>query len=171
MMNFENLKTMSREQLLEVAGKQGVRVHHKAKPETIIKQIMDAVLVPQRPLSQTPEPSSPLVDPNECPRIAKLREQAERDKLNTPEMIEAALASIKAAQPKFESSYNREENTWTFKCLGAEESGNIFMPMRIILMKAGNVRRGKLALMGLNSEFDNTSAGGKNAYTNTVIAG
>lgn len=158
-MNFDNLKTMKREQLVELAGKQGLNVHHKAKPETIIKQIMDHVLVSQKPQVA----ADPMVDP----RLAAKRPEHN----NTPEQVDAILAPIKARVPEFEVKYDLEENTWHFRCKGAEECGNLSIPLRIIKMKADTVSRGRLVLMGLTPHFDTmNSALGKNAYTNTVLA-
>lgn len=154
-MNFEHLKTMSREQLLEVAGKQGMRVHWKAKSENIIKQIMEAVLTPQKPaeMQHKAEKPAPVADHN------------------TPEQVEAVIADIKARVPQFEAIYNSEENTWHFRCKGAEECGNLDIPLRVIKMKAQTVSRGRLQLMGLTEHFDRTAASGNSTYTNTVLAG
>jgi hypothetical protein len=152
-MNFDNLKKMSPEQLREIAGKQGLKVHHKAKPETVIKQIMEAALTPQQApvMHHVAEESIAPVDHN------------------TPEEVEAAIAHIKARQPAFESKYDLRENTWHFACNGALECGNLDIPLRVIVTKANTISRGRLAPRGLTHEFDSINAGGKNAYTNTVL--
>jgi hypothetical protein len=154
-MNFDNLKTMTPEQLREVAGRQGLNVHPRAKPETIIKQIMEAVLTPQK-LPEMQHKALAPVKPVDH---------------NTPEDVEAAIADIKARVPAFESRYDEAENTWHFRCKGAEECGNMDIPLRVIKMKAQNVSRGRLALVGLTEHFDRTVAGGNSAYTNAVLAG
>lgn len=154
-MNFDNLKAMSKEQLRELAGKQGLKIHHSAKPETIIKHIMEAALTPQ------PKPA--------------MQHQAEKPQRpvdhNTQAEVEEALADIKRRIPEFKTIYNEEENTVHFRCKGAEECVNLAIPLRVIKMKAQNISRGKLALIGLNDHFDRTTAGGNSAYTNTVLAG
>ncbi len=130
-MNVDALKAMSRPELVEFAGKQGVRVHHKAKP---------AAAAPVKPVDH-----------------------------NTAEAVEAAIKHIKDARPEFVSSYNATDNSWTFKYRGAEECGNLSIPLRIIVIKATNVARGALRFMALNEHFDAGSAGGKNTYTNNVL--
>lgn len=154
-MNFDNLKTLSPDQLRELAGKQGLKVHHKAKPETIIKQIIESALKPATPA--------------EMQHVAEKPQQPVHH--NTPDDVEAAIADIKAKIPQFESRYDLDENTWYFKCKGAEECGNLAIPMRIIKLKAASVSRGRIALMGLDGHFDRGNAGGNSAYTNSVLAG
>lgn len=154
-MNFDTLKDRTPEELREIAGRQGLKVHYKAKPETVIKQIMEAALLPQiqTPMQHVAEAAQVSVD--HC----------------TPEQVEEAIAKIKAKVPGFESHYDTDENTWHFRCRGAEECGNLDIPIRVIVMKAGTISRGRISPMGLTHEFDSINAGGKNAYTNTVLAG
>lgn len=170
----DNLKKMSRDELVKFADTQGVQVHWKSKPETIIKQIIDKVTAPV----QTIHKELPTVingveveKPKMTALTAKRFADAEEAKNNTPESIEAAIAGIKARAPEFTSVYDRGENTWQFSCKGALESGNIEIPMRKIIRIAENVSRGRLLLMGVNDHFDKTTARGHNAYTNTVLAG
>lgn len=153
-MNLDRLKEMTPEALRELALKQGLTPHWKAKPETIIKQIVDHVTMakPQEMQHVAETPKSPVFH-------------------NTPEEVEAMLAEIKARVPAFESKYDLTENTWHFRCKGAEECGNLDIPMRVIKMKAQTISRGKLTLMGLNDHFDKGNAGGNSAYTNNVLAG
>lgn len=155
-MNFDNLKSMKREQLLELAGKQGLQIHPRCKDETIIRHIMEKAAAPQ---ATTPN----------------LQHEAAAPQLsvdhNTPEEVEAAIATIKKREPQFESKYSADENTWHFRCKGAEECGNLDIPLRVIVMKAGTISRGRLMLRGLTEQFDRTAAGGNSAYTNVVIAG
>lgn len=151
-MNFEHLKTMKPDELRVIAGKQGLKIHHKAKPETIIKQIMESVLTPQAPAMQ---------------HIAEAPQAAVDH--NTPEEIEAAIAKIKERQPAFISAYSIEENTWHFSCKGTEECGNMAIPLRVIVMKAGTISRGRLAPRGLTHEFERLNSSPKNAYTDTVL--
>ncbi len=156
-MNFDNLKTMDVNQLREVAGKQGLQVHPRAGKDNIIKKIMEATLTPQqKPQTvDTPHPAEKPKKPVDN---------------NTKEQVEAAIADIKARVPQFEAIYNDEENTVHFRCKGAEECLNLAIPIRVIKMKAQNVARGKLSLIGLTEHFDKSIAGGNSAYTNTVLA-
>lgn len=153
--NFGRLSEMSRDQLVELAGKQGLRVHPRAKEETIIKSILDSV-TPQKP------------------QVADMQHVAEKPKKpvyhNTRDDVEKAISSIKARQPKLDAEFNEEENTVHFRCLGAEDCVNLSIPMRIIVQKAQNVSRGRIALLSLNREFgDLGGVSPKNAYTNIVI--
>jgi hypothetical protein len=149
-MNFNALKDLSREQLVELAGKQGLSVHHKAKPETIVKQIMDNTLVQQTPHNMQ-HPAEKVVAP-----VVKF----------TPEQVEEAIASIKARVPAFQSSYT--EDNWHFKCNGAEEVGNLAIPLRVIVMKAGNVSKGRRMMRRL-TDFGDINNSPNNAYTNSVL--
>lgn len=161
-MNVNNLSDLSRDQLLELAGKQGLSVHHKAKPETIIKQIVDHMLTPQQP--QVNQPPLEHYDP----RLAPKKEPV----FNTPEQVEEAIAHIKAAQPKFEALYNREERTVLFRCLGAEECHNLSVPLRVLVQKASMIKRGRIAPIGHRpTDFEPGNSGGLSAYTNVVLAG
>lgn len=160
-MNFENLKTMSREQLLEVAGKQGLQVHWKAKPETIIKQIMEKAFEPQKPVSVQQD------DPYADPRL-----KAERPVVYlTQDEVEAAIAPIKARRPDFVATYNLDEHTVKFSCRGAEETINMSAKPLTIRRHAEYIARGAARPMGHDrNNFDTINAQGKNAYTNTVLA-
>lgn len=163
---LENLKAMDLEQLRAFADTQGVQVHWKAKPETIIKQIIDKVANPVKT-------DAPKVREEEITQLtAKRLKDAEESAANTPDMIEDAIASIKAKLPEFKSEYNCDENTWTFSYKGATDCGNIAIPMRRILRQAQIVSRGRIAPVGHDPrEWGGDIAGGKNAYTNTVLAG
>lgn len=152
--NLDNLRTLSRDQLAEIARQSGVRVHHKAKPETIIKQITDKVFLPPK-VEQKHEAEKPM-----APVFH-----------HTQEDIEEALKDIKARIPDFISEYNVSENTVHFRCRGAEECLNLSIPMRVIKMKASNISRGRLVLRGHAPEsFDRGNAVGKSSYTNVVLA-
>lgn len=152
-MNFDNLKTMSREDLVILAAKTGVPVHHKAKPETIAKAITEAALVQQKP-HNTP--------------VEVKADKPKHD--NTPDDVEAAIKAIKDKRPDFVSKYNVEENTWHFSYKGAEEAGNLAIPLRLIKQKADNVSLGRRALMGHQDGFERMTSIGKNAYTNIVLS-
>jgi len=153
----ENLLKMSRDELVKFADTQGVQVHWNAKPETIIKQILDH-------LAHPPKKEAEPVDP----RLVAPKEAV----FNTPEELEKALAQIKQRVPAFETKYDAEEKTVHFKCKGAEECHNLSVPLHWLVKRAQLVSRGRLVPMGLNEHFESlNSASGKNSYTNTVLAG
>lgn len=151
----ENMKKMSREELVKFADTQGVQVHWKAKPETIIKQVMDKVSTPPKPVVKEEAKST-------APKEAVF---------NTRDQVEAALAHIKEKQPAFETIYSDEDKVVTFRCKGAENCMNMSVPLQWMVKQAQLVSRGRLVPMGLNEHFESlNSASGKNAYTNTVLA-
>lgn len=153
-LNLENLKTLTRSELAEIARQSGVRVHHKAKEDTIIKQIVDKVMLPpKQEMKHVAEKASDIVHHN------------------TEEDVEEAIKSLKEKVPDFVSVYNKEENTVHFKCRGVEECLNLSIPLRVIKSKAAIVSRGRLMLRGHRPEsFESGNAGGKSAYTNVVLA-
>lgn len=156
-MNFNNLKDLSREQLLEVAGKQGLSVHWKAKPETIIKQIIDHAS------------AKPKQNPQDYDRKYVNKEPV----YHTKEQIEEAIAPIKAQQPKFTTEYNEEEKTCKFSCLGAEETFNMSVPLPVLRKRASLIKRGRIAPLGHDTREWGSLPGTKphSSYTNTVLAG
>ena len=166
-MNFDNLKTMTREQLVDLAMKQGLpKPHHKAKPETIIQQIAESALSPKKDLRHVAEkPAAPVHD-------------------NTVEDVESVIAPIRERVKQFEARFidvdgkpSDSPTNWHFMWrdsagrIRREETGNLAIPLRIIREKAMYVSQGPVQLMGLNNHFDQANAGGLSAYTNTVIAG
>lgn len=155
MTDFNQLKGMSREQLLKLAGKQGLKVHWKAKPETIIKQIMDHTLVPQKP--QVAEDKA---------------KPAKKEYRNTREDIEAFLQKNKARQPNLMWKFN-DDDSFTVSCKGAEDCFNMHQPFTVIQRHLDlHVMRGALRPMGHSREhFESGVATGKSAYTNVVLAG
>ena len=151
---IDKIEGMSRDELVQLAATQGLKVHYRAKDSTIRQAIIDHVAAPK----VAPE----LKHPAEAPVKTTFH--------NTPEEVDAMLASIKAKVPQFTAEYDLKKNTWWFKCKGAEDCGNLDIPMRVIAMKARTVSRGRIALLGMNDHFDKTTATGKSAYTNTVLS-
>lgn len=155
--DFNRLKTLSREELVTLAHQQGLQVHWKSKPETIINQIIDKV-TERKPVPQQAQAENP----------------PKPEHNNTPEDVENALESLKTKAPRLRTSYPGG-NTWHFKYIADngrtlyEESGNLAIPLKTILRRANIVSRGPLLLRGLNQHFDQLPVGGNNAYTNTVL--
>ena len=159
MINLDKLRELPRDELVKLAATQGVQVHWKAKEDTIIKAIVDKV---------TAQP--PAVTPEEMKHVAQKPVAAVHN--NTPADVEIAIADIKAKKPEFQSIYDKVDNTWYFKYKGAEECGNLAIPLRIIVDKARMVSRGRIAPLGMNHHFnDSGNAQGNSAYTNTILAG
>lgn len=156
MTDFSKLKAMTQPELLNLARSQGLQVHHKNKPETLIEAIMNS-LQPQAP--QVVQTENVVTKPSHS---------------NTVEAVEAAIAKIKERSPNLRTSY--DDDVFSFQYVSAsgritrEESGNINIPMHTIVQIATNIAKGPMALIGMNSHgFDNMVVGEKSAYTNTVL--
>lgn len=166
-MNFDQLKALPREQLVATAHKLQLQVHHKAKPETIAKQIWEKTYP-----NVTAKPTE---DNYVDPRLKAKKE----DVYLTVEQVEDAVAPIKKERPQFETRYfdldgfevkNPEEaRVVQFSCLGAVESHNMTTPQRVLRNRASLVKQGKIALMAHREHFDKGVSTGHNAYTNSVL--
>lgn len=154
MAHIDNLKKMTREQLVELALKQGLpKPHHKANEATIIKSIVDS-MTPQTPQNKATEQHK---QPNEV--------------RNTAETILMLLDRLRAERPSITWELDEYEETLTVKNAHAAVSFNWHIPLRVmerhIRLHVFNPTRP----LGLNHHFDEMpSASGKNAYTNTVLA-
>lgn len=156
MSNFDHLKNMSREELVALSEQHNVPVHHKAKPETIIKNLLDATLQPVK------QPATNNEDPRRTPKVAVF---------NTREQVEEMLKPIRAKVPEFLSAYDDEARAVTFSCKGRLETFNLSVPMHFLRACAYEISRGRLALMGADPKhFEPGTSTGKNAYTNVVLA-
>lgn len=125
-MNKEELQALPLERLKEIASSLNITVHHKAKPETIIHQIM------QQPKAYLDDAMKHVA---ELPKDATIH--------NTPEMVTEAIKEF-ASKEGFKVQF-LEDNTWYFAYKGSEESGNMSIPLRIIKEKARFVARGRIA--------------------------
>lgn len=155
-MIIANLQKLSRDELVVLALKQGLpKPHHKTGAESIIKLIMDTVTHPPKPMSgEVAEPP--------------VKKEAV---FATQEQIEALIAPIKVNVPKFETIYDDENRCVTFRYNGAEDCMSMSVAPRWMFEKAKLISRGRLALRGHNErDFDPINAGGRNAYTNVVLA-
>jgi len=143
----ESLSGKTPEELRVIAKKLNMKPHHNAKPETIIRQILQQPQAYVRDAMQhvATTPVAPTHD-------------------NSPEIV---LEAIKQYSDKegFTAEFP-DDGTWIFKCRGSEESGNLAIPLRIIKQKALFVAKGRRALMSLGK--DNTYPG---KYSDTIISG
>lgn len=134
---MEDLSSKTREELVEIAEKLKIKVHHKAKPETIIHQITQQPKAYQEAAMSHPATSS----------VAPVIE-------NTEEVV---LDAIKAytAKEGFSAKFPGD-GTWIFSFKGTEESGNLSIPLRIIKQKAESVARGRRGPPMIKSPYDNS---------------
>lgn len=159
MFNVKDLHKLERPQLVELAIKHGIKPHHKTKPETIIKQLVEAATKQK---------------PQEMKHPAELTNTKEV-KVNTVDEVEAVLKAVKERQKRFHVAYNDDGQTWHFmykndngKTL-REECGHLSVPLRIILQKANSVAQGPIFPRAMNEHFDSLNVSEKNGYTKNVL--
>lgn len=133
-MNFEELKSRDIKDLRLLAAQYSIKTHHKQKAETVAKLIVEHITA--KPHGQ--EMKHPAERPTEKPLI-----------INTEEQVREVIAPF-SKKAGFEIIFPGD-NTWWFKCRGAEEAGHMSVPLRIIRMKAESVSFGarKAAMIDL----------------------
>ena len=143
----ETLAGKSLEDLRVIADKLKIKVHHNAKEHSIIRQIM------QQPKAYVRDSMEHVATTPVAPTHN-----------NTPDMVMDAI-KVYADKEGYVTEFP-DDGTWIFKFRGAEESGNLAIPLRLIKQKAEFVARGRRALMSMGK--DNTYPG---KYTDTIISG
>lgn len=138
MNNFDNILQLARDgkkqELLELARTQGLKVHHSCKPQTIAEAIINHVT---QPVAQ-PQMKHPAEMPQAAPR-----------KINTEEEV---LAAIKPFMKEGFDAKFYEDGTWHFRYKGSEDSGHMSVPLRVIRMKAESVSHGARAPKMMKAE-------------------
>ena len=123
-MNYAELVSRDVADLRTLAAQYGIKTHHKAKAETIAKAIVEHV---------TPKPQAEtLKHPAELAKPALV--------IHTEEQVREACAAyfrIDGFVAKFPG-----DDTWYFARKGAEESGHMSSPLRVIKMKAESISKG-----------------------------
>lgn len=161
-LDLARLKTLPRDELLEIARQSGVKTHWKAKEDTIIRAIIDKVMLP--------------VVKQDDAGPAALQPKPE-EYSNTAEQVEEAIAKIKARQPRLRSKYDAEDNTFHFQYVNdagrvlCEECGTLKQKLRIIVNIANKIAAGPIMLRGhAATSFEPGVSTGLSAYTNVVLA-
>jgi hypothetical protein len=140
-MNFDELKSRDIADLRKLAAQYGIRTHHKQKPETIAKLIVE--FVANKPTGEQ------LKHPAEQP-------QKEPLKINSEDEIRATIAR-QLEKPGFTADFPGDD-TWLFRCRGAEEAGHMSVPLRVIRSKAESVSRGAISPRGIVDNKINPTA-------------
>jgi len=110
--------------LKNLAAMQGLKIHHAMKnPQKIAQAIIDKVAEP---------PKHDLRHPAEKP-------QQQPARCNTQEEVREVCKRF-FDKPGFLVTF--EDDTWRFQCKGAEDSGHMSVPLRVIQWKAEVVSRG-----------------------------
>lgn len=120
-----------RTQLVALADKLGVEYDGRWGADRIAAAIHDA----SQPKAITPDikPTRPLYH-------------------NTADQVREVIKPITDAKPDFQVIF--DETTWTFRYKGAEDSGNLNIPLRLIKVKAEMVAKGRRSLMGFKDGKD-----------------
>jgi hypothetical protein len=147
---LSQLKSMSHEQLKAEAKAQGLKGYGNAKPETIIEMLAANVTPPKA--------DKPRNDPKPVEIIAPHSEEAVRDAVR--KFLDKGVEAIFPG-----------DGTWHFKYKGAEDSGNLAIPMKTIVMKCANVAKGAFMLRTHRAaDFDQYGTNANSAYTSKVLA-
>ena len=132
----EDFVGKTEQEIRDIAEKLNIKAHHKAKPETIVNQILQQGQAYVADAMKHPaERSNPVIS-----------------YVNTPDDVRNAIKHI-ASKDGFECRF-LDDNTWHFRCKGAEDSGNLSIPLRVIVTKAEMVSRGKRSLLGFKDGTD-----------------
>jgi hypothetical protein len=139
-MNYAELITRDVADLRVLAAQYGIKTHHKAKAETIAKLIVEYIA--NKPAQDQMKHPAELPQPK--PSI-----------FNSEDEIRTAIAR-QLEKPGFTVTFPGDD-TWIFKCRGAEESGHMTTPLRVIRSKAEGVARGAINPRGIKDNPLNPS--------------
>lgn len=131
-----NLKDKSLNDLRVIADGLGIPIQNAAKEASLIAQIENKLASP------TPAPQNE-VNPQTGVEITPEK--------NTEKDVREALTTLVKQKPEFEMEFPKD-GTWVFRCKGAEESGNLNIPLRVIKNRAAIVARGALRLRALGRD-------------------
>lgn len=124
-MNYAELVSRDPKELRILAAKYGIRTHHKFTADKLAKLIVEHI-------TAKPVQTESMKHMAEAPKAPSLV-HTEEEVLD----VIKAYAAKEGFQVKFPG-----DDTWIFKCRGAEESGHMSCLLRIIKMKAESVSKG-----------------------------
>lgn len=127
---YETLKGKTVEELRTLAKQQGMTPHHRAKPETLARQIAEKVNAkPSNPRARQPQ-----------------REAKEVHEMTQDEVRQIVPATVALQFPG--------DGTFIMTCRGAEESMSLTASEKVIATKSRIISRG--ALKPVKMDFDGT---------------
>jgi len=132
---MDELNTKNRMELLAMADKLKINVHHKCTDDTIRAKIRQ-------------QPQAHIKDAMQHPAAAIVAPVI----TNTPDDVKAAIAPYMAKEG-FIAEFP-DDGTWIFSYKGTSESGNLAIPLRIIKQKAESIARGKRGPALVKSPYD-----------------
>jgi hypothetical protein len=127
-MDIAALKALELPELKQVAAKHGIKLHHKAGAEKVLKAIIDHVSNAQPVKARADEPS-------EAPQ----RKSAAPVLLSEDDVRDALAKQLERDAFKVEF---HGDDTFTMRCNGAEESMHMTTPAAVIKRRAESVARG-----------------------------
>lgn len=145
-MNAAQLQGKTPDELRAIAVSLKIRPHPRAKAETLINQILQ-------------QPQAYVANAMEHKAVAPAKPVHN----NTPDMVLDAIKPF-SAKDGFIAEFP-DDGTWVFKYKGAEESGNLAIPLRVIKMKAENVSKGRRAPLSMGRD------GQYKGYADTILMG
>ncbi len=156
--DLNRLKTMKREELVELAQQVGAPFHHKNSVETLVENIIN------KTMEQT------FQKPKEDAAVAIKKEAV----FISEEELEAVLESIKARHKAFSTVYDHESRSVTLRYNDGRhkhaETMSLSCPMVKFKRKAAEIAKGPLLLpTHREQDWEKISVNGKNAYTNVVL--
>lgn len=156
--DLNKLKTMSKEELIELARKVNAPHHHSNKPETLIENIINKVTEPTtNPQAKT--------DGEKKIKVAVFL---------TEEELEKAVARLKEQRPVFSTVYDRENRCVTLRYNDGRhrhaETMSLSCSLPKFIRKAQEIAKGPLILRAHRAEdWEQLGGNAKNAYTNVVL--
>lgn len=151
-MDINNLKNLPREDLVKLAAQYGVPVHHKAKPEKIIRDIGEAISTQAKPKVAEAKPEAPK-------KVVVIQ---------TEDDVRASINHV-LAKEGYLIKFNGDD-TVTFRYKGAEECIHLSSSPLKIKRVAEDVAKGARRIMALTQEFDATNPNAVSQYTKTVLS-
>ena len=140
-MNYDELKSRDIKDLRKLAAQYGIKTHPRHKPETVAKLIVEHITA--KPHGQ-----------DQMKHVAELTK--EPAKINTEDEIKDAIKHL-LEKPHFTITFPGDD-TWIAKCRGAEESGHMSVPLRVLRSKCEGVARGAIVPRGFNDKQLNPTA-------------
>lgn len=159
--DLNRLKSMTQNELINIARQVNAPHHHKNSPETLIENIINKVM--EQSLNRPDKPEEP-----------KIKKEAV---FLSEDELESALASIKERKKAFSTVYDHENKCVTLKYNDGRykhsETMSLSCSLPKFIRKATEISKGPLVLISHKTE-DWGHLGGnaaKNQYTETVLAG
>lgn len=174
--DLEKLKTLSTQELQDLAIQVGAPYHHMHKQHTLIENIVNHVMK-QALNSSNPKPEAKPEVAKESDKVQAVEVKKDAPVFLTEEELEKALEPIKARSPSFGTSYDHECRCVTLRYNDGRhrhaETMSLSCSKTKFLRKAAEIAKGPLLPRALRKEdfggyHSNTP---HSAYTETVLAG